>query len=271
MKQLLAKRFAYPLGLAAVAILFLSGCATHHAYLLPAPTANLTNGGHAATASQDGVTITVTPNSWDGFPRRLYKDVTPLKVRIENHSKNPVRLSYEDFAIQGPTGETFAALPPSEITGQHYGEDLPSGPARVVLAAWQPPQQHHGHHASHGHTRIIITPSFAWRGFYYAPYWSFGYSGIGPWPYWWGPSVGYYHRYYPYMRSFRLPTRSMLSKGLPEGVISPNGYVDGFLYFRKVDPKLTNVDFVAKLQDAKTGSQFGEIQIPFQVEMRTTY
>lgn len=270
-KHLLAKRFASPLCLAALTLICLTGCASHHAYLVPAPSANLTNGGHAATASADGVTVTVTPNSWDGIPRDLYRDVTPLKVRIENHSNNPVRLSYEDFAVHGPTGEMFAALPPSEITGQHYGDNVTPASLRVALAAWHTSvPQGHGRVVI-SRPRVIITPGFAWSGFYYAPFWAYGYSGIGPWPHWWGPSVGYYRRYYPYMRSFNLPTRSMLSKGLPEGVISPGGYVDGFLYFRKVDPKLTTVDFVAKLQDAKTGQTFGQIQIPFQVEKRTTY
>lgn len=270
-KHLLAKRFAWPLCLAAFTLIFLSGCATHHAYLVPAPSANLTNGGHAATASANGVTVTVTPNSWQGVPRDLYRDVTPLKVRIENHSNNPVRLSYEDFVVHGPTGETFAALPPSEITGQHYGDNAGPDRSRIVLAAWHTPApQVHGRVVI-GRSRVIITPRFAWRGFYYAPFWGYGYSGLGPWPHYWRPSVGYYNLYYPYMRSFNLPTRSMLSEGLPEGVISPGGFVDGFLYFRKVDPKLTNVDFEAKLQDAKTGQPFGEIEIPFQVEERTTY
>lgn len=271
MKHLLARRFAWPQCLAAFTVIFLSGCASHHAYLVPAPSANLANGGHAATASADGVTVTVTPNSWDGVPRNLYRDVTPLKVRIENHSEKPVRLSYQDFAVQGPTGETFAALPPSEITGQHYGDNASPARSEVVLAAWQPPTPQVRGRIVYGRPRAVITPAFAWSGFYYAPYWGYGYSGLGPWPDWWGPSMGYYNLYYPYMRSFNLPTQSMLSKGLPEGVISPDGYVDGFLYFRKVNPELSNVEFVAKLQDAKTGEQFGEIEIPFQVVKRTTY
>jgi hypothetical protein len=80
---------------------------------------------------------------------------------------------------------------------------------------------------------------------------SYGYAGIGPWPYWWGPTF-YYMTYYPYMHALRLPTRSILRKGLPEGVIAPGGYVQGFLFFSNVNPNLTQVAFIARLQGAHT-------------------
>ncbi len=282
------KRFTWPLGLTAATLILLSGCAvSHHAYLVPAPSANLTNGGQAATASADGVVMTVTPNDWNGRPHDLYGHVTPLRVRIQNNSKHPVRVAYEDFKIESPQGRTFAALPPSQIRGTEYGQNnlapYPgSGPSakrapsalRLVDASWRktdppPRRQHHDHDFDRGGgTTVVVTPGFDWDDFYYAPYWGYGYVGIGPWPYWWGPDMGYYNTYYPYMRSFRLPTRSMLRKGIPEGVIAPGGYVDGFLYFSKVNPSLTSVQFVAALQEAKTGRHFGTIRIPFQVEQQ---
>jgi hypothetical protein len=63
----------------------------------------------------------------------------------------------------------------------------------------------------------------------------------------------------------------MLRNGIPEGVIAPGGYVDGFLYFARVNPDLSQVEFVATLQAAKTGKDFGTIRIPFQVEEQTSY
>jgi hypothetical protein len=119
--------------------------------------------------------------------------------------------------------------------------------------------------------RIVITPGFDYDDFYYAPYWGYGYAGIGAWPYWWGPDTGYYDTYYPYMRALRLPTRSMLRKGIPEGVIAPGGYVQGFLFFSKVHPNLTRVAFVAKLRGAHTGQRFATIRIPFQVTETSAY
>lgn len=246
------------LGAAAATLTLVAGCASHRAYLVPAPSANLENGGHAATASADGVKITVVPNAWNGRPQDLYRLVTPMKVRIENKSDRPIRLAYEDFALEGPNGTEFAALPPTEVTG-----DPPSDPPRGAE-----PGDRNAYDGDHDRDRdrVVITPAFDWDDFYYAPYWDYDYDGIGPWPYAWAPDAGYYDSYYPYMRSFRLPSRSMLRKGLPEGVIAAGGYVDGFLYFRKVNRDMTELNFVAKLQGARTGRQFATIQIPFDVE-----
>jgi hypothetical protein len=156
-----------------------------------APAANLTNGGHAATAAADGVAITVSTNDRSGRPHDLYRLVTPLKVRIENNSKKPLRIAYEDFDLQTPQGRTLAALPPSQITGQQYGEDIqqPSpyegedsamaARPRVVEAAWQEQDRgrdqhgqrhsrHFEHRRNHGRT-VFITPGFDWGDFYYAP------------------------------------------------------------------------------------------------------
>src|ERR1700746_421492 len=103
-------------GLPALVLGLVAGCASRRAYLVPAPADNLKNGGQAAVASADDVSITGTPHAWARRPYDLYKRVTPLKVRIENHSNRPIRLVYQDFKLEAPEGQIFAALPPSEIT-----------------------------------------------------------------------------------------------------------------------------------------------------------
>lgn len=264
------------LALCGALLILTGGCAAHHAYLVPTPADNLTNGGQAAMASADNISITVTPNAWQGTPHDLYRRVTPLKVRIENHSKEPIRLTYGDFALETPQGTMLAALPPSEIRGTQYiGDNGVQVRPHFIEAALQDSDQddrsdkdHRADredHPEHGGTRVIITPGFDYDDFYYAPYWGYGYVGLGPWPYGWGADRGYYNMYYPYMERIHLPTRSMLTKAIPEGVIGPGGYVQGFLYFKKVDPDLKNVEFVAKLQHAQDGQQFGHINIPLGV------
>ena len=128
----------FPATLAVFVMVFLAGCAVHHAYLVPAPTDNLANSGQAAMASAENVSITVTPNAWQGRPYDLYKWVTPLKVRIENHGKQPLRLVYRDFNLESPGGNLLAALPPSEIRTQDVGENRPPRVEGETLHAfWQ--------------------------------------------------------------------------------------------------------------------------------------
>jgi hypothetical protein len=252
----------------ALLLAFGSACASHHAYLVPAPTDQLALGGRAAQSTADDVNITVTPNDWSGRPSNLYKRVTPLKVKIQNNSNQALRITYQDFDLQGPKGNTYAALPPSEIKGTQYvgQNDPPRMGAHVENVSWQ--DADHDNDAARSNTRVIITPGFDSDDFYYAPYWDYGYAGLGPWPYAWAPDWGYYNTYYPYMQAYRLPTRSMIRKAIPEGVIAPHGYVRGFLYFKKVDPDLHQVTFVAHLQNAQTGRQFETVRIPFNVRQK---
>lgn len=63
----------------------------------------------------------------------------------------------------------------------------------------------------------------------------------------------------------------MLRKELPEGMLAQRGYVQEFLFFSKVNPNLTQVAFVAKLQGAHTGQRFATIRIPFQVTKASAY
>lgn len=111
-----------------------------------------------------------------------------------------------------------------------------------------------------------ITPEFDSDNFYAAPYWGYAYPGIGWWSGYWGAPYGYYNMYYPYMRRYHLPTRSMLRKGIPEGVVDKGGYISGFLYFQKPSKNASQpLEFTARLIDAKTGRQFGTLEIPFDI------
>jgi hypothetical protein len=80
----------------------------------------------------------------------------------------------------------------------------------------------------------------------------------------------YYKEYYPYMRQIHLPTRSMLRKVIPEGVLANSASITGFLYFQK--PGGTSrpqpLIFQANLMDARSGQQYGTISIPFLREVQ---
>jgi hypothetical protein len=258
--------------LALAALLLLAGCAAKRVVLAPAPTANIASALNfqGAVGEADGVRIVAAANEWNGVPADLGTRVTPLRVRIDNHSGHPLRVAYDDFDLSALSGKTFAALPPTDIRGTHtVGDNFePQHPAVFVNSAFHP--QAHPAPPHPGATgRVIITPGFDYDDFYPAPYWGYGYAGIGPWPYaWgWGPNFGYYGTYYP-MWQVKLPTESMLRKAIPEGVVQNGGFISGFIYFQKPkdENKNSQLEFVARLIDAQTGQQFGTIRIPFVVK-----
>jgi len=250
---------------------FLSGCAAKKVVLVPAPNAALASAPkfNGATSEVDGVRIIAAANEWSGRPANLWKHVTPLLVRIENHSNHPLQISYDDFTLREPQGKTFADLPPAAIKGTTYvGDNFQHsiGGAQLVNTAFDPQRGDDASHVAAPAGRVYITPEFDYDDFYTAPYWDYGYTGLSPWSGVWAPDLGYYNTYYPYMRQIHLPTPSMLRKGIPEGVVNPGGHIAGFLYFSKVGDKAQQVNLVANLVDAKTQQKFGQITIPFEVK-----
>lgn len=103
-----------------------------------------------------------------------------------------------------------------------------------------------------------------------------GYAVGGPWgPYyypwlspWGGPFVYdpfYYDWYYSYWQD-PLPSKDMMERALPEGVLEAAGTVSGYLYFQRVRRDLGEVQFVAELRDAHTNASQGTIFIPLLVK-----
>lgn len=78
----------------------------------------------------------------------------------------------------------------------------------------------------------------------------------------------YWDRHYPYDYEHyvewapNLPSRDMVRRALPEGVVRPAGGVEGFLYFDRAYDANALV-FRMRLIDADTEEQVGQITIPF--------
>jgi len=249
-------------------------CAAKRVVLVPAPSTTVTSTRRfkGALGHDAGVRIIAATNDWNGTPANLYKFVTPVRVRIDNNSGHPLQISYDNFRLASPSGRVFIDLPPADIKGRAYvGQNLAPGVGSMPVPVYD------AYRAPSGGARIVriddegddegevIAPDFDFDGFYAAPYWAYGYSGMTPWPYSWSPDWGYYNMYYPYMRRIHLPTRSMLRRGIPEGVIANGGHIDGFLYFAEVSDNVPRVNLIARLVDARTHREFGQIEIPFVV------
>ncbi|ROO29802.1 hypothetical protein [Salinisphaera japonica] len=185
----------------------------------------------------NGVQMRVKTGQWDGDASVL-RDVTPMHVRIENESDQPIRLSYDNFAlVAAATGQRFAALPPIAIDGS------------VERSA-----------------NVVGSPGFTSSGFAVAPYYSSSYPGMNAYSTAYGYDSGYYNNYTRRWADYnvKLPTPYMREVAIPDGVIEPGGMIEGFLYFEKVPTdKIAGVDFRATLVNAESGNRFGQISVPF--------
>lgn len=224
--------FILKTALAVAGIAALSACA--HPHYVPVEPANFVpNERDVGGASVEGVVIRADVDTWKGDPDNLKTALTPVRVTIENNSNQPLSLRYPNFEVSNPAGVQVRALPPFQI----HGSITESGP---------------------------ITPAYPWDGFMLYP--GYGpYYGPG-WALWgdnWGWDGGWYGTYWAEWQQ-DLPTRSMLEKAVPEGVLNPGGQVKGYLYFQKIPENVKNLVFVAELWNANTHQQIATVHIPFE-------
>ena len=241
------------LGLAAAALFLVAGCIPE-TRLQPSPEAQLLQGHRdAARAEGSGVVLLADGAAWKGHPGDLEHSLTPVLVRLENHSGHTLRIQYDDFALVGAESRfRYAAVPPLSL--------------REGVASAEPGTGGSGHH--HTHTSVYLGLSYSgpgWYGGFYRPY--LGYYGpfVGPYPY--GPFYDpfYPYPYYGYSCHEPLPSADMLQRALPEGTLADGGRVEGFLYFQGVAERESRIVLQARLVDANTGEPLGTLDIPFQV------
>lgn len=210
---------------------FLDGCAAN---LKPAPQARtVRNNKPAAFSEVAGVRVAVVPNQWSGSPADLGDLVTIFRVEIENGSDQPLRIRYREFKLVAPGSYMNTAVPPYQVEGT------------VVKPVFLP--------------QTYVYP----RGFQFAPHYRTGVEDTSrprhPWDY-----DDYTPRYN--LWASPLPTEDMLAKGIPEGVLEPEGRVSGFLYFEKLPENLDRITFEADLVSARSRVTFGTVRIPFVIE-----
>lgn len=224
-----------------VVLILLAGCA--QTKLAPAPQAQRVPGKElAAVAQTAGVRMVVEAGAWSGHPDNLAQELTPLRVTIDNGSDQPLRVRYEDFAIETGKGVRYTPLPPLRIQGT------------VIEQADRPVR----------FPRYAVTPRFAYSGFYLAPWYSPYYPNLRAWSHPWAFSPFYYDTYYPRW-TVKLPTPDMLEMAIPEGVIEPGGRVSGFLYFPDIAARVERVTFSAELMQGREGQRLGALEVPFVV------
>ncbi len=237
------------------ALLVVSACA-HVTTLQPDPAASLAPGTtDVATAQVSGVRVLVSGDKWNADPQNLGDVFTPVQVTIDNNSNRALRLSYEEFKLNGSTGFVHAALPPLKAKGT-VNQASRETKRSIVLASYEP---------ASANAPLIVPAQFEHDGFYVAPHMMWGYPGYEAWPGAFPYDPLYYDQYYAYWPE-QLPTKAMLSNALLEGAVQNAGKVTGFLYFQPVTSSEQRVSFEMDLIDANNGQTFGHVSIPFDVK-----
>ena len=220
------------------------GCRAERNPLEPSPRERQVAGsGDAIETEVAGVHVRAASDAWPGR-RSVLDDVTPLRLAIYNDSNEPIALHLEQIRLTDEAGREYAALPLFLIDGE----------ARIVEDQGYRPN-----------------PAFSYDGYYVADPYDRYYRDMNGWrvrrphaaPYQYRSD--YYETYYRYWEEIDLPTPMMADYMIPEGVVDVGGYVDGFVYFERVDPLTQSVQFELDLVDAEDGTELGTADLHFQV------
>lgn len=196
----------------------------------------------AAVGEADGVRVIADADAWRAFPRDLGVAI-PMRVRIENQSGVPLRITYDAFTLDLQGGMVLAAVPPLDVRGQTWVRDWNApGPYMGGSFGW------YGHPMVH-------------RGFYLAPGYRRYYPAMPRWYGRWG--YGGAWTWAPPAWPVELPTRDMLVHAVPEGVLEEGGVVDGFIYFPVLPREAQSVRFSFEVVDADTGEPQGAVSLAF--------
>jgi hypothetical protein len=191
----------------------------------------------AAVAEANGVQVIVEGAEPSG-PRAIETAVTPLKVTIVNHGREPVAIRYDHIYLEGRGGKRWAALPPYEAQKE----------AAQAIAPPPPPD-----------------PLWVYDGFLVAPHLRYYYPYLtafaDPFLY----DDLYYDQYRNYWRRRHVAMRAVRAQAIPEGVLEPGGKVSGFLFFEHVSAKEGPLTLHADLLDARTGQQLASVRAPVTV------
>lgn len=224
-------------------LLPLSACNAPDPTLKPASSADQPPGrSHTAIAQVDGVRAVVESSSWPADPSVEAK-LTPLHVRIENNSGAPILLLYRKFALVGPEGQYYSALPPVAAHVDIADAGTDSSP--------DPP---------------VSNLSFHHQGFFVVPYYGYAYGNLPVWRHQLHHDDAYNKTFHTTYKQLDIPAAELKAWALPEGVIANGGSLSGYLYFEHVDSALNHVELRGDIVHAETGQTLGTLAIPFTIQ-----
>jgi hypothetical protein len=218
-------------------VLGLVPLACGHDRMLPASTTRvIPDAPGFAVVEQDGVRLAASGDDWTARPADLPDRLTPVRVRIVNHSGCALQILYSRFALAGARGRLYRPLPP-------------------VLLFHERPVDSAG----------TVRPFFASANFFVRQAYRDVYPSLPPWPTRLPSEDRFYeHQYKLWGRN--LPTPEVQRMGLPEGVLDNGGQISGFLFFENATGRERKLLFKADLEEGQGDRTVTSISIPFRVE-----
>jgi hypothetical protein len=216
-------------------VVLVSACG--HGRLVPAKNAHLVEGAQAAVVGvEGGVRVVASLDDWRGVGNGLPDELTPIKIRVVNHSGRPITILNEHFSLRGRKGHVYHAVP--AIPLEHDTQLAGLGPLR---------------------------PFFATTNFSVAPRYHDVYPQLEAWP---SPLARSQSRRKKAARPWKEhpPGRELCRMALPEGVLGPDGEITGYLYFEDPTDSENALTLDAELVSAKGPDAVASIEIPLRVD-----
>ena len=205
--------------------------------MLPASTARvIADAPSFAVVEQDGVRVSASGDDWTARPADLPDRLTPMRVRIVNHSGRSLQILYNRFVLAGARGRLYRPLPPVPLFHERPLDSVGT-----------------------------VRPFFASASFFVRPAYRDVYPSLPPWPTRLPGEDSFYERQYK-LWGRDLPTPEVQRMALPEGVLEDGGQISGFLFFENATGRESKLLFKANLEAGQGGRTVTSISIPFRVE-----
>jgi hypothetical protein len=232
----------FGVGFAAAAVAVWGSACTHEHAARPASGLQAATGNEPkAIADAEGVRVIASAGTSD------LEQVVPIRIAVENHSGRPLRIGWQVFSLEGPSGGAhYEPLPPvtrKQVQRYQFGSLM--------------------HLAEYNRMTVYVPMSNACSDqerLVDAPYISYAYPGPMP-----GSSV------FPLGTDDRNPRCSdgpmseAALERLPQGSVQDRGETQGFIYFQRLAHRDATVRLTMNLVDARSGELFGRVSIPIEV------
>lgn len=207
---------------------FLAACAAPPARQVEAP------------ADESGSASVELRASRASDPAYMLGHVTPVRLEIENAGQTPLRIAYDRFVLIDEKGAFYGALPLYRVQGTAEEPELAPG------------------------QQVLEEPAFEADQFSVAGAYSAAYPRLSTFDGPAGHDPQYHNYYFAYWAGIPLPTREMLSLGIPEGVLGPGGTLSGLLYFESTGGDLPALRLRGDFVNPFTGERLGSRSVPVE-------